>query len=211
VISSSTRPGKPATRGLRLASRLRSGELPAGITDSVGASAGLRVRLTCMRARHLYLYLSWPRRPRPGWSRPVRIHVRSMFARMSRYAPAASGIRSVPREQAAGQNGRPRQVSVSFVTKSGRIIELSSRLLIRGFGVQVPDGTPVLTWGFTAPGHFFVSVLSPWLLRGCSCARTQQSRVCQKWPARPRMRGHARRSCADTPGRRRSGPARPVV
>jgi hypothetical protein len=37
----------------------------------------------------------------------------------------------------------------------------------------LPDdlrGAPVLTWGFIAPGHFFVSVLSPWLLRGCSRA-----------------------------------------
>jgi hypothetical protein len=29
---------------------------------------------------------------------------------------------------------------------------LASGLLIRGFGVQVPGGAPVLTWGFTAPG-----------------------------------------------------------
>jgi hypothetical protein len=49
--------------------------------------------------------------------------------------------------------------------------------------------SPVLTWGFTAPGHFFVSVLSPWLLRGCSRARTQQSGACQKRPVRRRMRG----------------------
>ena len=36
-----------------------------------------------------------------------------------------------------------------------------------------------------------MSVLSPWLLRGCSRARTQQSGACQKRPVRRRMRGHA--------------------
>jgi hypothetical protein len=30
-----------------------------------------------------------------------------------------------------------------------------------------------LTWGFIAPGHFYVSVLSPWLLRGCSRSRAR--------------------------------------
>ena len=29
---------------------------------------------------------------------------------------------------------------------------LSSGLLIRGFGVRVPGGAPVLTWGFVVPG-----------------------------------------------------------
>jgi hypothetical protein len=60
-----------------------------------------------------------------------------------------------------------------------------SGLLIRGFGVQVPGGAPGLTWGFITPGHFFVPVLSAWLLRGCSRARTQQSGSCQKRPIRP--------------------------
>src|SRR5205807_5129514 len=48
----------------------------------------------------------------PHWSRPSGFHVRSMFARMSRYHPVAP-------------------------------------LLIRGFGVRVPGGAPVLTWGYT--------------------------------------------------------------
>jgi hypothetical protein len=44
-------------------------------------------------------------------------------------------------------------------------VHLSSGLLIRGFGVRVPGGAPVLTWGFTAPGCFlcvrFVHMLDP--------------------------------------------------
>jgi hypothetical protein len=45
------------------------------------------------------------------------------------------------------------------------IFEQSSGLLIRGFGVQVPGGAPVLTWGFTAPGHHFMRPFGP---LGCS-------------------------------------------
>ena len=58
-----------------------------------------------------------------------------MFARMSRYNPVAPGIRSPPRIPAAVQNGRSWQVPASPGTRSGRIIELTSGLLIRGFGV----------------------------------------------------------------------------
>ena len=47
-------------------------------------------------------------------------------------------------------------------------------LLIRGFGVRVPGGAPVLTWGFIAPGHFscvrFVPMLAP-------CSLASQDRV----------------------------------
>jgi len=82
---------------------------------------------------------------------------------------------------------------------------LSSGLLIRGFGAQVPGGVPVLTCGFIAPGHFFVSVLSPWLLRGCSRARTQQSGSCQKRPIRRPVRGHSPRNRATSYGRRSPG------
>jgi 2-(1,2-epoxy-1,2-dihydrophenyl)acetyl-CoA isomerase len=32
-------------------------------------------------------------------------------------------------------------------------LDLAEELLIRGFGVQVPGGAPVLTWGFTTPGY----------------------------------------------------------
>jgi hypothetical protein len=50
-----------------------------------------------------------------------------------------------------------------------RINEHSSGLLIRGFGVRVPGGAPVLTWCFT-PGHFlcarFVRLLAPCVLAG---------------------------------------------
>jgi len=89
---------------------------------------------------------------RPWWSRPVRIDVCSMFARMSRYAPAARGIHRPPRLQANAQNGRWRHVSSSSDSSSEGIIELSSRLLICGFGVQVPGGAPILTWGYTRSG-----------------------------------------------------------
>jgi hypothetical protein len=53
-------------------------------------------------------------------------------------------------------------------------MEQSSGLLIRGFGVQVPGGAPVLTWGFIAPGRFlcvrFVRMLAP-------CSLVSQDRV----------------------------------
>jgi hypothetical protein len=127
------------------------------------------------------------------WSRPVRTDVCSMFARMPRYAPAASGTRSAARMRATGQNGSSRHVLVFLNSISSRINEQSSGLLIRGFGVQVPGGAPGLTWGFNAPGHSFcvrfVHLVVPWLLRGCSGAWTQQSGVCQKRAARPPRRG----------------------
>jgi hypothetical protein len=94
-----------------------------------------------------------------------------MFARMPRYAPAASGIRSAPRIPTTGQNGSSRHVPASSGTRPEWKMRTKQRLLIRGFGVQVPGAAPVLTWGFIAPGRFFVSVLSSWLLRGCSRAR----------------------------------------
>lgn len=61
----------------------------------------------CSHGGHPYLYRPWSGRPRLWWSRPARNDVRSMFARMSRYAPAARGIRSPLRIQATAQNGRP--------------------------------------------------------------------------------------------------------
>jgi len=91
-----------------------------------------------------------------------------MVARMPRYAPAASGTRSAQRIPATRQNGSPRHVLTSFDSSSSRKIEYSSGLLIRGFGVQVPGGAPGLTWGFIAPGRFFVPrfvrLVAPWLL-----------------------------------------------
>ena len=68
-----------------------------------------------------------------------------MFARMSRYAPAAPGIRSPPQIRATEQNGRSRKLPTSLDSSSERKIEQSSGLLIRGFGVRVPGGAPVLT------------------------------------------------------------------
>src|SRR5262249_24704787 len=53
------------------------------------------------------------------------------------------------------------------VTQVFKKPSLSSGLLIRGFGVQVPGGAPGVTWGFTTPGHFlcarFVPVVARWL------------------------------------------------
>ena len=82
------------------------------------------------------------------WSRPIRIDVCSMFARMPRYGPTPPGIRGAARVRATGQNGSSRHVLALFNSSSRRITKHSSGLLIRGFGVQVPGGAPVLTWSF---------------------------------------------------------------
>ncbi len=108
----------------------------------------------------------------------------SMVARMPRYALTAAGIRSRARVCTAAQNGSSRHVLALFDNSSKRINKQRSGLLIRGFGVQVPGGAPGLTWGFITPGHFYMSVLSPCLLRVCSRARTPQSGTCQKRPIR---------------------------
>jgi hypothetical protein len=56
--------------------------------------------------------------------------------------------------------------------------------------------------GFYRFRFFFCApVLSLWLLRDCSRARTQQSGACQKRCVRRPMRGHAPRSRASTSGR----------
>jgi hypothetical protein len=48
----------------------------------------------------------------------------------------------------------------------------SSGLLIRGFGVQVPGGAPVMSWAFSTgsrvPNVRFMAVSGPWLLHVCS-------------------------------------------
>ena len=126
--------------------------LPAGITKRVDSSCRA---WTTDRAGRLYLCRRSPR-PVPTasstsstqWSRPIRIDVCSMFARMPRYAPAASGTRSALRIPASGQNGSSRHMLALFDGSSRIINEQRSELLIRGFGVQVPGGAPVLTWGF---------------------------------------------------------------
>ena len=49
--------------------------------------------------------------------------------------------------------------------KRANLPHCGSALIIRGFGVQVPGGAPVLTWDFTIPGQFcyvrFVSIFAP--------------------------------------------------
>jgi hypothetical protein len=119
------------------------------------------------------------------WSRPLRTDVCSMFARMPRYDPAPSGIRGDARMHATGQNDSPRHVLTSFDSSSRRINEQSSALLIRGFGVQVHGGAPVLTW-FYKNQVIFSCLFCPHV---CSGARTQQSGACQKRRVRRRMRG----------------------
>jgi hypothetical protein len=89
----------PSHRGARISAP------PAGITERVGSPYRTRIAgITLRRPRRLYLCRRCPRplpaAPQPSsarWSRPVRIDVCSMFARMPRYAPAASGIRSALR------------------------------------------------------------------------------------------------------------------
>ena len=195
------------------------GAPPAGITQRVSSSCRTRITdNTLRRAGHLYLAgdahcVARPslRCPRQQWSRPVRIDVCSMFARTSWYAPALLGIRSAARMRAAGRSGSSWHVLALFDSSSRRISEQSSGLLIRGFGVRVPGGAPVLTWGFTAPGHFlcarFVPMFAPCLhactdpaIRGLSKTAhpAPDAGACAPEPRRPS-------------GRRRPAPARPMV
>jgi hypothetical protein len=82
---------------------------------------GLRVR-----AEGSYTLPSRVQPPRPYWSRPFGTDVRSMFARMPRYAPAPLGIRSPAQMRATGQNGSSRHVLALFDSSSIRINEQSS-------------------------------------------------------------------------------------
>ena len=115
--------------------------MSAASAGAPGAANVYCVRGVCTFTGHGYPSAAW-------WSRPLRQHVCSMFARMPRYAPAASGIRSAAGMRAAGQNGSCRHVLAWFGSSSRRINEQSSGLLIRGFGVRVPGGAPVLTWHY---------------------------------------------------------------
>jgi hypothetical protein len=56
----------------------------------------------------------------------MHTNVRSMFARMPRYALAASGIRSAPQISATGQNGSSQHVLLLFVSSSRIISEQTS-------------------------------------------------------------------------------------
>ena len=89
----------------------------------------------------------------------------------------------------------------------GTLFILVSGLLIRGFGVQVPGGAPVLTWGFIKLGHLFVSVLSSCLLGRTDPAIRRLSKTARPAPDA----GHSPRICAATSGRPRSASARPMV
>ena len=106
------------------------------------------------------------------WYRPVRTDVCSMSARMPRYPPTTSGTCSAAPMRATGQNGSSRHVLALFVSSSRRINEQISGLLIRGFGVQVPGGAPVLTWRFinarSSSCVRFVPISFACSLRACS-------------------------------------------
>ena len=108
------------------------------------------------------------------WSRPIRTDVCSMFARMPRYAPASSGIRSAARMRATGQNGSSRHVLALFDSSSRRINEQSSGLLIRGFGVQVPGGAPGLTWGFRLQVVLLSGLVGPWWVQCGTSSRSAE-------------------------------------
>jgi hypothetical protein len=71
--------------------------------------------------------------PSTQWSRPMAADGCSMVARMPRYAPAASGIRSATQIPATGQNSSSRHVPTLFDSSSRIINEQSSGLLIRGY------------------------------------------------------------------------------
>jgi hypothetical protein len=126
------------------------------------------------------------RHPQPWWSRPMTTDGCSVVARMPRYGPAASGIRSAQRIPATGQNGSSRHGLALFDSRSRRISEYMSGLLIGGFGVQAPGGAPGLTWGFAAEIIVLLLVLSPCLLHVWSRAGTRSWRACQKRPRRQR-------------------------
>src|ERR1035441_646283 len=71
-------------------------------------------------------------------------HVCSMFARMSRHGPVAAGTKRHWTLSDAVQPGRSWHVRHQPTPPSWQ----SSRLLICGFGVRVPGGARILTWGF---------------------------------------------------------------
>ena len=83
-----------------------------------------------------------------GDPRATPPHVCSMFARLSRYGPVADGI---TRHTYPGSLYRPAGHSISRHYMTRRKWK-TSRLLICGFGVQVPGGAPILTWDYTRSG-----------------------------------------------------------
>ncbi len=139
-----------------------TGVPPAGTTKRVGGRRPSPHRKQQSRRVRNYTFSllvrvashGSPPGPLAHWSRPVPADGCSMLARMPRYVPAASGIRSPPRIPATGRNGSSRHMLPLLDSRLLRRIECRSGLLIRGFGVQVPGGAPGLTWGFITPGHF---------------------------------------------------------
>ncbi len=125
---------------------------PAGITKRVGSSCWTPIAGTALRrARPLYLCRRCPW-PLPAasqtfsaqWSRPVRIDVCSMFARMLRYRLAAPGIRSAARMPTTGQNSSSRHGLAKLTISSSRKYKQSSGLLICGH-IGPVTGSPVIS------------------------------------------------------------------
>jgi hypothetical protein len=87
------------------------------------------------------------------------------------FAPCLLGCHGTARQRpvpgGSGSRGLPHSPAGSSIIRHQEAFSNSccSGLLIRGFGVRVPGGAPVLTWGFVAPGHFlcvrFVPMLAP--------------------------------------------------
>ena len=192
-------PGRPRRQGHRHRLRLtedcpllvtashratnpETGQLPAEITDRVGRS---RRAAAAPSGARVYTFADDPSTS-PGRTRPARRTGLDLYP--PTFAPCLLGCPGTGRQnpvltslRLAGLRYSSACHSVS-VTQVFKKLPLSSGLLIRWFGVQVPGGAPGLAWGFITPGHFYVSVSSPWLLRGCSRARTLQSGSCQKRP-----------------------------
>ena len=120
--------------------------LPARITDRAGRFRRTRVRLTCIGVPgHLYLYRPWSDTLGHGG-----LDLRTpMFAPCLLGCPGTARQRAVPRgTRSPGSPDRPAGHSISrhYLTRQK---STTSRLLICGFGVQVPGGTPILTCDYT--------------------------------------------------------------
>ena len=109
-----------------------------------------------------------PKRPRLWWSRPMPADVCSMFARMPRYAPAASGIRSESRIPAIGQNGSSRHVSAPSGTRSEGNLRTEQRTLNPRVRGSSPWRRTRSDLGLYRSRSFFcvrfIPLVAPWLL-----------------------------------------------
>jgi hypothetical protein len=83
---------------------------------------------------------------RPSVADRVRRSAVAMFARISQYHLTMPGIVRQRNRRSSGQNDTAGALSGSTRTQD-------SRLLIRGFGVQVPGGALALTWCYTRFGR----------------------------------------------------------